>query len=58
MVGAGTRGLVWTPDTLDVYLADPVALVPGTEMAAPGLPDARDRTDVIDYLITHSGGTR
>ena len=58
MVGAGTRGLVWTPDTLDVYLADPVALVPGTEMAAPGLPDARDRTDVIDYLLTHSGGAR
>jgi cytochrome c len=50
MVDAGARGLVWTRATLDAFLADPERVVPGTEMAMPGLPDAEDRRDVIDYL--------
>lgn len=47
----GARGLVWTRETLDAFLTDPAALVPGTEMNMPaGLPEAGDRRDVIDYL--------
>lgn len=46
---AGARGLVWTRQTLDAYLADPQQLVPGTEMG-PGLREAGDRWDVIDFL--------
>jgi cytochrome c2 len=50
LIEAGRRGLVWTPATLDAYLADPERFVPGTEMAMPGLTVAGDRRDVIDYL--------
>jgi len=51
-----TRGLVWTRATLDAYLADPAALVPGTTMG-PGLPDAIDRRDLIDYLERVADGS-
>ena len=50
MIAAGARGLVWTRATLDAYLADPEGFLPGTEMALPGLRDAVDRKNVIDYL--------
>ena len=50
MVEAGTRGLVWTRTTLDAYLADPEAYLPGTAMAMPALTEAADRRDVIDFL--------
>lgn len=51
MLGAGTaRGLVWSRETLDAFLADPQAIVPGTTMGLPGLPAPEDRRDVIDYL--------
>jgi cytochrome c len=42
----------WTPETLDTYLTEPKALVPGTKMIFPGLKDAKDRQDVIAYLST------
>jgi cytochrome c2 len=51
MVDAGrTDGLVWSRATLDAFLADPARMVPGTTMAMPGLPEAQDRRDVIDFL--------
>jgi cytochrome c len=50
LIDAGARGLVWTRETLGVYLADPGRFVPGTEMGPPGLRRADDRRDVIDYL--------
>jgi cytochrome c len=50
MIEAGAHGLVWTRETLDAFLADPLTVVPGTEMGMPGLADADDRRDVIDYL--------
>lgn len=50
LIEAGAGGLVWTPDTLDAYLADPERFLPGTEMGMPGLREAIDRQDVIDYL--------
>ncbi|MDE1918279.1 MAG: cytochrome c family protein [Sphingomonadales bacterium] len=42
--------LVWTPATLDKYLTGPAKMVPGTKMAFPGVPDAKDRANVIAYL--------
>jgi cytochrome c len=45
-------GKTWDPATLDVYLTDPKALVPGTKMVFPGLKDPKDRQDVIAYLET------
>jgi len=51
MIAAGKNGVVWTRETLDRYLADPEAVVPGTTMAPPpGLSDPALRADVIDYL--------
>ena len=43
---------VWTEATLDAYLADPQAAVPGNTMPFPGLPDAAQRRDLIAYLET------
>ena len=42
--------LVWTAPVLDGYLAAPAKLVPGTKMLFLGLPQAKDRADVIAYL--------
>jgi cytochrome c len=42
----------WTPETLDIYLTDPRALVPGTKMIFPGIKDKTERADLIAYLET------
>lgn len=42
--------LRWTRATLDAYLADPKALVPGTKMAIPGVKDPAKRKEIVDYL--------
>jgi len=39
-------------ETLDTYLADPRATVPGTKMIFPGIKDEKERQDVIAYLET------
>lgn len=42
-------GIVWDVATLDRWLADPQALVPGQKMGV-AVADARDRADLIAYL--------
>jgi cytochrome c len=42
-------GIVWDRDTLDRWLTNPQALVPGAKMFF-ALPNAQDRADVIVYL--------
>jgi len=42
----------WDEGTLDEYLADPRATVPGTKMIFPGIKDKTERDDVIAYLET------
>jgi cytochrome c len=42
----------WDAATLDTYLADPRAAVPGTKMIFPGLKNETDRKNVIAYLET------
>jgi len=42
----------WDPETLETYLADPRAVVPGTKMIFPGIKDEKERQDVIAYLET------
>jgi cytochrome c len=44
----------WTPEQLDVYLKDPKAMVPGTNMTFAGIPRASERADLIAYLNTKS----
>ena len=50
MSSKGGDGLVWTPDTLDAFLADPRGVVPGTRMSFAGLKSPGDRAAVIAYL--------
>jgi cytochrome c len=44
-------GVTWSAETLDEFLADPNAEVPGTPMAGV-LTDPQQRADVIAYLST------
>ncbi len=41
---------VWTPQLLFLWLADPLAMFPGTTMMARGIPDPQRRADLIAYL--------
>ncbi|MGE5145640.1 MAG: c-type cytochrome [Candidatus Eiseniibacteriota bacterium] len=43
-------GIVWTPEALDKFLANPRKAVPGTIMTYAGVKDARERADLIAYL--------
>jgi cytochrome c len=43
-------GVTWDEATLDKYLADPKAFMPGNKMAFPGLKKPEERADVIAYL--------
>jgi cytochrome c len=42
-------GLMWDSETLDRWLTNPSALVPGTKMFFK-IDDAQSRTDIIAYL--------
>jgi cytochrome c len=42
----------WNPQTLDTYLTDPRAMVPGTKMIFPGIKDKTERANLIAYLET------
>jgi cytochrome c len=42
----------WDEATLDNYLTDPRAAVPGTKMIFPGLKSETDRKNVIAFLAT------
>lgn len=43
-------GIVWDERTLDRFLANPAASVPGTAMGYAGIADARERSELIAYL--------
>jgi cytochrome c len=45
-----SANLVWREDTLNGFLADPQAFLPGNRMTFPGITDAQARADVIAYL--------
>lgn len=45
-------GLTWDAATLNRYLTDPKAVVPGTIMPYAGLKDDTKRADLIAYLST------
>jgi cytochrome c len=52
--GLERSGLVWDFATLDRWLAEPRALVPGTKMAFPGLRDPEERKAIIAFLRLRS----
>lgn len=44
------KGVVWNEATLERWLANPDAFVPGTYMDFPGVRDAQERLDIVAYL--------
>ena len=54
-----SAGVTWTAETLDAWLADPRAFIPGNRMTFPGLRDEQARADLIAYLeaATAEGST-
>ncbi len=44
--------ITWSPQTLDPYLKDPKAVIPGTIMAFAGVKKDDDRENLIGYLQT------
>lgn len=44
-------GITWSAQTLDTFLADPQKAVPANRMPFDGVPNARDRADLIAYLM-------
>ena len=47
---AGLKGKKWNEGTLDKYLKSPADYAPGNAMAFAGIPNAKDRADLIAYL--------
>ena len=43
-------GITWTPETLEKFIADPQAMVPGNRMPYAGMASVADRADLIAYL--------
>ena len=48
-------GIVWTPETMDAWLKQPGALVPGNGMAFAGIANDADRASLIAWLMANSG---
>ena len=42
--------IVWTPETVDKFITDPQAMVPGNRMPYAGMANAADRADLIAFL--------
>lgn len=49
-------GIVWGEHTLDAWLADPQALIPGNRMTFPGIDDPKARADLVAFLSQAAGG--
>ena len=45
----------WDAEKLDHWLQNPRTFLPGNKMTFPGLPDAKDRRDVIAFLKVETG---
>lgn len=45
-----SKGVVWSPASVDAFLAAPGRYVPGNKMAFAGLPNPQDRANLTAYL--------
>jgi len=50
-------GFVWDGPHLDQWLEKPQTFLPGTKMTFAGLKDAKDRTDLIAFLMVETRHT-
>ena len=44
--------VTWDEKSLDAFLADPQKAIPGNSMPFPGVPDAKQRAEIVEYLKT------
>lgn len=44
--------ILWTPETLDRFLAEPLAMLPGTTMGFAGVNDEKERRNLVAWLAT------
>src|SRR5262249_25494320 len=44
--------IVWDTKSLEVFIMAPQKALPGTTMPFPGIPDQKERNDLIAYLET------
>jgi cytochrome c len=49
--------ITWNEKALDRFLAKPLAMVPGSTMTYDGVPDAKERADLIAYLKQANQGS-
>lgn len=42
--------ITWDEKTLHLFLSKPLKMLPGSTMTYDGVPDAKDRSDLIAYL--------
>ena len=50
--------IVWNEKSLARFLAAPTKVVPGTTMTYAGVPDAKERADLIAYLMRENASPR
>jgi cytochrome c len=50
--GLKKLNVTWDGATLDKWLTNPRDVVPGTKMIFPGIPEEKQRQDIIAYLKT------
>src|SRR5712691_8203744 len=43
-------GIVWSEQTLDAWIANPAAFIPGNDMRFQGIADAQTRNNLVAYL--------
>ncbi len=48
-------GIMWDAASIDRWIANPRAVVARTKMAYVGMPDAKDRADLVAYLKIKTG---
>jgi cytochrome c2 len=46
-------GIVWSERELDAYIADPQKKIPANRMPYSGMSDARDRADLLAYILVN-----
>ena len=49
------KGIIWSEETLDIYLTNPKKYIPGTKMVFAGLKKESERSDLIAYLKDSTG---
>ena len=49
---AKADSIIWDDATLNIYIADPQALIPGNKMVYPGVKKETQRKNLIEYLKT------